>query len=110
MAQQYLGPEAAVPSDIRDITDDILKTILRCSSTGKLFKITPQELRFYRTMNLPLPDKCFDARLRERFALRNPRKLWSRSCAQCKKDIQTTYAPERSEKVLCESCYLTHIL
>ncbi len=103
--QQYLGPEATIPNDIRDVPDGIIGTILCCTVTGKLFKITPQELRYYRSMNLPLPDKCFDARLRERFALRNPRKLWSRNCSQCKADIQTTYAPERPEKVLCEACY-----
>jgi CxxC-x17-CxxC domain-containing protein len=32
-------------------------------------------------------------------------KLWSRSCAKCGKNIQTSYVPDRSEIVYCEECY-----
>jgi len=37
--------------------------------------------------------------------LRNPRKLYTRNCDKCGKEIQTTYAPERPEIVYCENCY-----
>ena len=33
-------------------------------------------------------------------ALRNPRKLYDRQCAECRIDITTTYAPNRPERVL----------
>ncbi len=102
----YMGPAADVPDNIKDVTNDITKQILICETTGKPFKIIPQELQFYRERNIPIPRKCLDQRHKERLALRNPRKLWSRTCAKCSKDIQTTYAPERPEIVYCESCYL----
>ena len=103
---QYLGPSYDFPDNIHDVPDDITKQILTCEMTGKPYKIIPQELKFYREMNIPIPRKCPDQRHKERMALRNPRKLWSRHCAKCQKDIQTTYAPERPEIVYCESCYL----
>jgi len=107
--QNYLGPVLEVPENTVDATDDICSQILRCEVTGKLYKIIPQELAFCKQMNLPLPRKCFDQRQRERLATRNPRKLWSRACAKCSKDIQTTYSPERPETVVCEECYLKEV-
>ena len=94
---------------IADVSDDIVKHILTCEITGKPYKIIPQELKFYREMNLPIPRKCPDQRHKERMALRNPRKLWSRKCKKCGKEMQTTYAPERQEIVYCEECYLKEI-
>jgi len=107
--QQYMGPNIDVPKDLEDADDSITKSILRCESSGKLYKITPQELAFYRLMKLPLPRKCFDERQRERFLLRNPRKLFDRQCAKCKTPIRTTYASDRPETVYCEKCYLATI-
>jgi CxxC-x17-CxxC domain-containing protein len=37
--------------------------------------------------------------------LRNPRKLFKRTCDKCGKGIQKTYAPERPEIVYCQECY-----
>ena len=106
---QYRGPRYALPEMIADVSDDIVKHILTCEITGKPYKIIPQELKFYREMNLPIPRKCPDQRHKERMALRNPRKLWSRKCKKCGKEMQTTYAPERQEIVYCEECYLKEI-
>jgi hypothetical protein len=103
---QYMGPSAIIPDHIRDVPDEITKQILTCEITGKPYKIIPQELKFYREMNIPIPRKCPDQRHKERMALRNPRKLWLRQCAKCQKNIQTTYAPDREEIVVCEECYL----
>ncbi len=107
--KNYFGPPVAIPDDIKDVDDSICSAILRCEVTGKLFKIIPQELQFYREMKLPLPRKCFLQRQKERFALRNPRKLWKRQCAKCGKGMETTYSPERPEIVYCENCYLKEV-
>lgn len=104
--EQYLGPVVDVPDRIDIVSDDICQKILRCEMTGKLYKITPQELAFYRRMRLPIPRRCFDQRHADRMAQRNPRHLWVRECANCKKQIETTYAPERPETIYCEECYL----
>lgn len=106
---QYMGPAYAIPDSIKDVGDDITKQILRCEVTSKPYKIIPQELKFYREMNIPIPRRCPDQRHKDRMALRNPRKLWSRQCAKCQMKIETTYAPNRPEIVYCETCYLSTV-
>ncbi|MFH0820458.1 MAG: hypothetical protein V1908_01660 [Candidatus Peregrinibacteria bacterium] len=107
--KHYKGPRYEIPEDIRDVSDDICKQILVCETTGKLYKIIPQELKFYREMNLPIPHQCPDERHNNRMKSRNPRHLWTRVCAKCSKPIQTTYSPDRPEKVYCEECYLKSV-
>ena len=104
--QRYMGPTVEIPSDIAQVPDAICRQILRCEATGKPYKLTPQELKFYRAMHIPVPRKCPDQRYKERADLRNPRKLWNRDCAKCGRRIATTYSPDRLERVLCEQCYL----
>lgn len=103
---RYEGPKIAVPTNINDVTDDILKQILTCTQCGKNYKIIRNELELYRKLQIPVPLKCFDCRHKARIHLRNPRKLWQRTCGKCSTPIQTTYAPDRPEKVYCEPCYL----
>jgi len=108
-ADEYLGPRVPVPDRIQDVPDDITQKILLCSVTQQPYKIIPQELAFCRSLGIPLPTECFAERHRRRMSLRNPRKLWKRQCAKCKKEIETTYAPERPEVVYCEPCYLSTV-
>jgi len=100
------------------------------------FRIIPEELQFYRRMNLPLPRLCPNCRHYERLAQRNPLKLWHRSCAcggrksqapntksqyentakyqhgeaPCPNEFETTYSPERPEIVYCEQCYQSEVV
>ncbi len=106
---QYLGPDYVIPNTIEEVSDDITKQILRCEVTGNPYKIIPQELKFYRKMNIAIPKKCPDERHKERMALQNPWHLWQRECAKCRKPIETTYAPDRPEIVYCEECYLSTV-
>ena len=105
----YQGPKAEIPKDIKDVTDDIIEKILICEKSGRPFKITPQELRLYRLHKLPLPRMTFDERHLERIQRRNPRRLWKRECQKCGKEIQTSYSPDRPDKVYCEECYLKEV-
>lgn len=117
--KEYQPQTCTVPDDISTVSDDITTKLLACTCDdcgrsyphqggvcGKNYRITSQELRFYHRMKLPIPRKCPDCRHRDRLRLRNPRKLWDRTCDKCGKEIQTTYAPDRPESVYCESCYL----
>ncbi|MEK7218804.1 MAG: hypothetical protein AAB728_05060 [Patescibacteria group bacterium] len=108
-SDQYMGPPVVIPDSIADADDSVCANILRCEATGKPFKIIPQELKLCQRLNVPLPRKTFFQRHQERMALRNPRKLWKRSCAKCQKEIETTYAPDRPEIVSCEQCYLSSV-
>ena len=97
---------AQLPDTIAEIPDEITDWAIECEATGRPFKITAQELKFYRAHNLPIPHFHPDVRHRKRMAMRNPHHLWERVCAKCGADIQTSYAPDRPEIVYCEKCYL----
>jgi hypothetical protein len=129
----------AIPQRIADTPDSITEEVIQCVSQlteeGKrlheecttAFRMTPLELGLYRKLGVPIPSKCFPCRRTDRFALRNPRKLWHRKCncagktsvnttyinrgshfhgeARCPNEFDTSYAPDRKEIVYCETCY-----
>lgn len=107
---QYQFADYEIPDDIKDVKDDILKKVLKCEVSGKAYKIIPMELKFYRDMGLPVPRRAPLQRHKDRLALRAPRKLWKRNCANCNKEIQTVYSSEQSETVYCEQCYLAEVV
>lgn len=107
--KMYKGPRVEIPVNINDAGEDICKKILTCEVTGKPYKIIPQELQFYKKMQLPIPKKCPDQRHKDRMKLRNPRKLWDRKCDKCEKNMKTVYAPDRPEIIYCEECYLEKV-
>jgi hypothetical protein len=98
-----------LPPSIEDIPDDILNWAIKCEVSGRLYKITSQELDFYRRMKLPVPRLHYEKRYQNRAKSRPPRKLWNRKCNKCDIDIQTVYSPDRPEKVFCEDCYLKEV-
>jgi hypothetical protein len=101
-----------IPDHIKDVTDEILKESIGCAHKGEChdrctsaFRVTKQELDFYRAHNIPIPRLCHNCRHVRRIKNKRPMMLWNRKCAKCQKDIQTSYAPDRPEIVYCESCY-----
>jgi len=128
-----------LPDHIKDVKDDIIGKVIECQHQGKCneqctqaFRIIPQELAFYRKMNLPLPRLCPNCRHYQRLKQRNPLKLWHRKCQcggeksengvykntikhfhgdnSCPNEFETTYSPERPEIVYCEKCYLQEVV
>lgn len=95
--------------DITKIPDDRQELVLACKYCAKFYRVIPQELSFYKNFNLPLPERCPDCRHRQRLGLRNPRMLFPRDCNKCGMQIETSYSPERKEKVYCEKCYLASV-
>jgi hypothetical protein len=103
-----------LPDDIKEVDENILNEIIACPNNGneltlctRAYKIHVEELSFYRQKNLPLPRYCPNCRHYERLKYRNPIKLWHRKCmkAGCTNEFETSYAPDRPEKVYCEKCY-----
>lgn len=141
--QPTLQPEN-LPDRIDDAADGILDEIIGCAHQGfcndqctQAFKIIPQELQFYKKMNLPFPRLCPNCRHYQRLKQRNPLKLWHRQCmcngaasdkghatretyrntiqhvhgtARCPNEFETSYAPDRSEIVYCEQCYNAEVV
>ena len=95
-----------LPKYINDIPDDILNWAIKCELTWKPYRITPNELNFYRNNNIPIPHFHPEQRNKERVSLINPKKLWTRECDKCGKKIQSTFSSNGLEIVYCESCYL----
>ena len=116
-----------IPDNIKDVDENMIGKVIACEHAGKCkeqcteaFKIIPEEFKFYKRMNLPLPRLCPNCRHYNRINLRNPLKLWERECMcdndnhfhgkdKCEVEFETTYAPERPEIVYCEKCYQQEI-
>jgi CxxC-x17-CxxC domain-containing protein len=94
-----------------------LKEVIECDHKGKCnhqcteaFKITPEEFKFYKTMDIPVPRSCPNCRHFARLAQRTPIKLFDRKCAKCGDEIKTSYAPNRQEIVYCKKCYNIEVI
>ncbi len=115
-------PAGKIPDTIGEVSDAVLNEIIGCTNAGTktkcftAFRLIPDELRFYRAMNLPLPKLCPNCRHFARILQCNPPQLWHRTCAcnlhthfhgstSCPNEFETTYAPDRPEIVYCEECY-----
>ena len=122
-----------LPDSITEITDTILKEVIQCEHNetnqhsfgcdidcATAFRITKQELDFYRQMNLPLPRFCFNCRHVDRIKWRNAPALYHRQCmcdkknhfhgaGKCEVEFETSYAPDRPEIVYCERCYQAEV-
>lgn len=106
--KQTLQPET-IPDAIADVPDSIAQEVLACQSCKKNYKITTQELAFYRQMPCPIPRRCPDCRHLDRFARKTPTRLWTRVCDKCGATMRTTFDPKRSEKIFCKECYLKEV-
>ncbi len=96
---------------IKDIDVSILKETIECQNSdcagSGVFKIIPNELKFYQKYGLALPRLCPECRHQERIQQRSTIKLWERQCMKkgCNTKFQTTYSLDRKEVVYCEKCY-----
>ena len=92
--------------------DQALAGILKCSVSGRPFKLQAGELAFYIKNNIQIPNLHPDERHSQRFKLTNPLTTWHRKCMNegCENEFETTYAPDRPERVFCESCYQKEII
>ena len=83
-----------LPDHIRDAADSITNETIGCAHAAPpaggcneqcitAFRITPEELAFYRQMNIALPRLCPNCRYAARLTWRNRMHLWKRKC-MCK--------------------------
>jgi hypothetical protein len=121
-----------LPDSIKEVTDEILKEVIRCNSCAKAFRIIPIELAFLRREGIPAPRLCYECRHKRRIVWRNKTPLYSRKChcngmksengvyqntvshqhgtGKCPNEFETSYAPDRKEIVYCEQCYQSEVV
>ncbi len=108
-----MGPES-VPDNIDDTDESILNEVIGCAHRGECthicnfgFRIANYEFSFYKKMGIPIPTLCPNCRYFERVKVMPENKLYERQCMRegCRNEFETAYAPDRSERVYCESCY-----
>jgi formylmethanofuran dehydrogenase subunit E len=92
------------------VDGSILKEVIECAEKGNpnsvgAFRITENELSFYRRMNLPLPRVCFDIRHIRRMDKRPPLKIIKRNCSKCSLEVETIYDENYAPIIYCEKCY-----
>jgi len=94
----------------------LLAGAIECKASGRPFRIIPMELAFYMEHRIPLPEKCFDERIKDRLKKIYKLKLYHRQCMceegdhshgseRCKNEFETIYAPNDPEIVYCADCY-----
>ena len=103
--REYMPATITVSDHIKDVSDEILKSVLKCEDCGKNYQIIQKELVFLRRFNLPVPNHCPLCRDRARIKQMNPMQIYKRNCAKCNSLMETSYAPDRPEIVYCENCY-----
>jgi hypothetical protein len=128
-----------IPSDIKNVADNITGEIIECAHYGncnqnctKAFKVTIDELSFYKKVGIPLPTLCPACRTMERLDFRLPIKLYDRKCMctgtndtteqyenvgahphgqqDCGANFKTGFSPESEAIVYCESCYQQEVI
>ncbi|OGY79240.1 MAG: hypothetical protein A3B74_00080 [Candidatus Kerfeldbacteria bacterium RIFCSPHIGHO2_02_FULL_42_14] len=110
-----------IHSQIEKVAEIILEKILACVECKKNYRIQSIELKLLKLLHLPLPLLCPACRFQKRWKRHYPLQLYHRQCQcdlkhsehsenRCPTEFETTYAPERPEKIFCNPCYQQEIL
>ncbi len=76
-----------------------------CQNCKNQFIIEPDDFGFYTQMKVPAPTFCPQCRMIRRLAVRNERSLYKRQCDLCKKEVVSTYSPDKKLRTYCPECY-----
>jgi hypothetical protein len=101
---------SSLPETIEEVNDSILNEIISCAEKNSqysvgAYRITEDELSFYRKMDLPLPRVCFDVRHMRRLNKLPNFKLQKRNCSKCNLEVDTVYNESFAPIIYCEKCY-----
>lgn len=123
---------AELPDSIRDIGEEVVNEILRCSACRAPYRVIPMEFRFLKQFNLPIPRKCPECRFQQRLTFVNPPVFTERQCmcagatdakgiytnvtahahgsAPCPERFKTSYPKEHIAIVYCGACYNAEVV
>jgi hypothetical protein len=92
-------PALELPDSIEDVADDILNAVIISNSSKKRYRITRDELTFYRKYKIPLPRESFFERYERRRKLASSFFLYERTSNKSGVPIVASYPPDALEKV-----------
>lgn len=107
--KETLQPEQ-IPDHIKEVSDSITNEILKCIDCERNYKITAQELLFYKKMTIPIPRMCFYCRHKDRIVRRGPFKFFIRACSHCGESTHTNLTEEVAPIMYCEKCYQQEVI
>lgn len=118
-----------LPDHIKDVPETITKEIVGCLHAKSCnencigaFRVTSQELKFYKAMNVALPRLCQNCRhLQQLHRWNNELQLWDSQCgcaenkhshgaSTCTNKFKTTFSPTSKQVVYCEECYQQEVI
>lgn len=127
-----------IEDTIHEVSDHVLRETIECGHKGDCtdqctgaFRITKEELEFYRINNLPLPKLCPNCRYYTLIHKRYPIRYYNRKCqcagasdnllytnsevhshgdTPCENTFITTFPADSKEFVYCEECYQKEVL
>lgn len=76
-----------------------------CKECGQDFCVLPEDLAFYKKVNVPEPMLCPDCRQQRRLAFRNERNLYKRGCDMCGGLIISFFDKGVMFPVYCSKCW-----
>ena len=108
---EYFIPKDNVENPENNV-EELLKGIIECEVSGKPFRLNPVEVKFFLNNQIAIPRKHYEIRYDELASVINSNKLYHRKCMNggCSNEFETTYAPDRTEKIYCEDCYQKSVL
>ena len=114
----YLSPEN-IPDSVEEISEisenlekkeALMTQVFWDSEFSRPFRISKEDIEFSEKMSVPLPNTYYMKRIQENFKwMPFDGKLRNCKCGKCKKNIQTSWGEEYSDRILCEKCYLEKI-
>jgi hypothetical protein len=103
--KERAAEQVAMDKTIDELSDSCIELLYKSHGNGRPYRITKQELSFFRDLKIPLPEITFDERHLNRLAKRNPRQLWKRTCCFSGEELLSSYAPHRHERIAGEEAY-----
>ena len=103
---EFVGKsEEEVPENLIDIPSGITKKLFTCTQSGKKYRFSDAEIKFYQKYGIPLPTMSPIERIENMWRKMGFRKLSDKRCQKCNKLVKTAL----SDQVMCEECYLKKI-
>jgi hypothetical protein len=102
MAQRFYPREIEKKTGIQN--KNIIQDLNICSYTGRPFRFTKEELKFYKQYGIPLPTLCPQERIEELWRQMLGKKQ-IRNCSKCLEKMDTNKSSELYPLVYCQNCY-----